>query len=93
MKRSSVLRHLSVRCPRKIGTGLSNLSLYDAWREDGESVQHLQLLFAPPILFKALCGKVSEGVILYPVADLDGIATHFTVFDIGVMTDREVEDH
>ena len=46
-----------------------------------------------PFLFKSLRGKVSEGVILYRVAELDGIATHFTVFDIGVVTDREIEDH
>jgi hypothetical protein len=46
-----------------------------------------------PFLFKGLRGEVSEGVILYRIAEFDGITTHFTVFDIGVVPDREIEDH
>src|SRR5688572_1085082 len=37
--------------------------------------------------------EVSEGIFFYGIAKLDGIAADFTVFDVGVAGNREVQDH
>lgn len=44
-------------------------------------------------LFEHLGVKARENVILDCIADLDGLAADFTVFDVGLATDRNVEDH
>ena len=44
----------------------------------------------PTNLFEGLSGEASEGIVLYRVADLDGVAADFTVFDVGVTANREV---
>lgn len=41
-------------------------------------------------LFEGLGVKVSESVVLYRIADLDGVATDFAVFDVGLTVDRRV---
>ena len=44
----------------------------------------------PTNLFEGLSGETSEGIVFYGIANLDGVAADFTVFDVGVMANREV---
>jgi hypothetical protein len=44
----------------------------------------------PTNLFEGLSGEASQGIVFYRVADLDGVAADFTVFDVGVTANREV---
>ena len=37
--------------------------------------------------------EVSEDIVFYGVGKLDGVAADFTVFDVGMAGNREVQDH
>jgi hypothetical protein len=45
------------------------------------------------ILFEYLGLEAAEFIVLHGIADLDWIAADFTVFDIGLTADREVQNH
>jgi hypothetical protein len=44
-------------------------------------------------LFERLSVEGRKSVILDCIADLDGLAANLTVFDVGLATDRNVQDH
>jgi hypothetical protein len=44
-------------------------------------------------LFYALGLEVDEGIVFDGITDLERIAAHLTVFDVGVTVDRRVQDH
>lgn len=44
-------------------------------------------------LLEGLGFEASEGVVSYGIADFYGVAADFTVFDVGVTANREVQDH
>ena len=47
----------------------------------------------PTNLFDGLRGEGNEGIVFNRIADFDGVAADFTVFDVGVTANREVQDH
>jgi hypothetical protein len=44
-------------------------------------------------LFHRLGLEVDEGIVFDGITDLERIAAHLTVFDVGVTVDGEVQDH
>jgi len=44
-------------------------------------------------LFYALGLEVDEDIVFDGITDLERIAAHLTVFDVGVTVDRRVQDH
>jgi hypothetical protein len=44
-------------------------------------------------LFQCFGGETGESVVLHRIADLDGSAAHFAIFDVGLMCNRWIQDH
>lgn len=44
-------------------------------------------------LFESLGVETCERIVLYAVTDLDWVAAHFTVFDVALPVNRQVENH
>ena len=44
-------------------------------------------------LLEDFCAETSERVVLHGIADLDRVAADLAVFDIGLPSNGEVEDH
>ena len=44
-------------------------------------------------LFEALGSEAGHVIVFGGIADLDGIAAHFTIFDIDLMRNGKVQDH
>ena len=44
-------------------------------------------------LFESLGDEASEPIVLCTVADLDWVAANFTVFDVALTANRQVENH
>jgi hypothetical protein len=44
-------------------------------------------------LFESLGVETSERIVLYAVTDLDWVAAHFTVLDVALAANRQVENH
>jgi hypothetical protein len=44
-------------------------------------------------LFEGFGGELRERIILHAVSDLDRVAAHFAVFDVGLASNRKVKNH
>ena len=50
-------------------------------------------LIAERNLFESLGVETSKRIVLYTVTDLDWVAADFTVFDVALAANRQVENH
>jgi hypothetical protein len=58
-----------------------------------QRIKRAQILAAESGLFESPGVEASERIVLYAVTDLDRIAAHFTVLDVALTANRQVENH
>jgi hypothetical protein len=56
-------------------------------------VLFIDRLVAETNLFESLGVETSKRIVLYAITDLDWVAADFTVFDVALAANRQVENH
>jgi hypothetical protein len=64
-----------------------------AWLAAVLQVVSANRLHSTTNLFEGFGGELRERIIFHAVTDLDRVAANFTVFDVGLASHRQIQDH